>query len=262
MRWKTIVFYTLLLVAYKVMPAQEISVDRPDQTDGVHLVPTGSLQIESGLAAVRSSKVYNYETQLMAPALLLRYGISEKFEARLFYQSERLIRNPDNTVDSSADNITAGTKIRILHNEDSKTGIAFLAGWTFPVMFDKQSNNYSIFESKISVSHKMNDKTDLGYNIGFVVLGENPLAFIFTLIMGYSTGPRSNIFIETFGEISKAEGRKFSFDAGYSYLIRKNFQIDFAAGTGINHKMFFLTTGCGWNFSTSKSPEKNARVSL
>mgnify|MGYP000896094830 CR=1 FL=1 len=44
-----------------------------------------------------------------------------------------------------------------------------------------------------------------------------------------------------------------SVDAGVTYLIKKNLQLEFSFGTGINHTMNYMAIGCSINIS--KAPE-------
>ena len=44
-----------------------------------------------------------------------------------------------------------------------------------------------------------------------------------------------------------------NFDAGFTYLIKDNFQLDFSFGTGINHAMNYLSIGCSLNIAKEKN---------
>jgi hypothetical protein len=37
-----------------------------------------------------------------------------------------------------------------------------------------------------------------------------------------------------------------NFDAGLTYLVKDNVQLDFSFGTGLTHKMNYISLGCCW----------------
>ena len=46
-----------------------------------------------------------------------------------------------------------------------------------------------------------------------------------------------------------------NFDAGLTYLIQDNFQLDASFGTGINHNMNYFSVGASINISKAKKEE-------
>ena len=76
----------LLICTTITVCSQDIITDRPDQTEASSTVPKNSFQIEMGILAQTSSN--KTVTNFAGPSTLIRYGISEKVELRLFNQFE------------------------------------------------------------------------------------------------------------------------------------------------------------------------------
>jgi len=53
--------------------------------------------------------------------------------------------------------------------------------------------------------------------------------------------------VEPYSELIDFAVYEASFDAGFTYLLRDNFQLDFSFGTGINYKMNYLSAGFSWS---------------
>jgi hypothetical protein len=54
-------------------------------------------------------------------------------------------------------------------------------------------------------------------------------------------------FLETYGEVVDFNDWISNFDAGLTYLIKENMQLDFSFGLGLNHKMNFFSMGYSMN---------------
>ena len=53
---------------------------------------------------------------------------------------------------------------------------------------------------------------------------------------------------EPFGEIAELEELILNADAGFTYLVHENFQLDFLLGTGINQRNNYFGIGGSWLF--------------
>ncbi|MGD9995159.1 MAG: hypothetical protein AB7S69_17805 [Salinivirgaceae bacterium] len=81
---KQVILGLILAIAIIKLNAQSIVTDRPDQTESSVIVPQKSFQIESGVL------FENYESnsfkRAVLPTALVRYGVNQYFELRLFEQ--------------------------------------------------------------------------------------------------------------------------------------------------------------------------------
>jgi len=56
----------------------------------------------------------------------------------------------------------------------------------------------------------------------------------FTLVSGYSSTEKLGAFVEAYGDFSKYSIPENKVNGGITYLVFQNFQVDVAAGVGLN----------------------------
>lgn len=64
--------------------------------------------------------------------------------------------------------------------------------------------------------------------------------------MGIGVNDKVGIYIEPYGDWVNFTELEANFDAGFTYLVNPNFQLDFSFGTGLNHNMNYLSFGFSW----------------
>lgn len=74
--------FLLLILIATITFSQQIITDRPDQTESSSTIPKNSFQIEMRMVTQKSKD--NSVTSFAGLSTLLRYGISDKVELRLF----------------------------------------------------------------------------------------------------------------------------------------------------------------------------------
>lgn len=91
--------------------SQQIVTDRPDQTESSPTVAQGSIQIELGMITQTSED--NRVKLLAGPSTLIRYGISDKVELRIFnqYKSYKLELEGGSVSTSGWSDLEVGMKI-------------------------------------------------------------------------------------------------------------------------------------------------------
>jgi len=114
-----------------------------------------------------------------------------------------------------------GTKIQILQDESKNAEIAFLSHLVFPTGTEELTGGSFGIINKFCMSYPLTDDIGLGYNVGLNYLGEG-------------------------SELTKFEDFVLNFDAGFTYLANDNLQFDFSFGTGVSHKMNYISVGCSW----------------
>jgi len=110
--------------------------------------------------------------------------------------------------------------------------------------------------NKLALSHKLNENIGIGYNLGYNYFGDGKGDLTYSLALGINITDKVAIYVEPYGEITELKKHLSSFDAGFTYLLRDNFQLDFSLATGINHTMNYISTGFSWNIS-----KKNHHIS-
>ena len=246
--------FTLAFTFYSCfVTAQSINTDRPDQTESSSTVPKGSFQIETGVLLGFTDNDDISERQLLLPSTLFRIAITEGMELRVLNQFES---NKNKTFDetfSGFSDLEVGTKVQLFKKEDVNTEIAILSHLIIP----SGSKDLTIDEfgtiNKLSISHSISESVGMGYNVGYNYFGAGRGDLTYSLALGFGITDKLGLYIEPYGDLVEFEEHVSSFDAGFTYLIKDNFQFDFSFGTGINHTMNYLSLGCSLNISGEKS---------
>ncbi len=226
--------------------SQEIITDRPDQTESSSTVPKHSLQIESGIQLTTRSSLINTEKQLLLPTSLFRVGLTKGIELRVLNQLELYKERKDTLSIIGISDLEIGTKIQLFQKKGAWVEIAFLSHLILPVgTFGLSNKNYGTI-NKLSISHELNKKSSIGYNIGYDYFGENNGDFTYSLTYGFNITEKTSIYIEPFGRINNFSQNQTNFDFGFCYLLKKNIQYDFSFGIGVTQRMNYISTGLSW----------------
>ena len=243
-------FLILSLLLVKLFHSQNISTDRPSNTDNSSTLNQGIFQVESGIINSSPYNLNSRQINYTLPTILLRYGLSNKVELRLLeeYNFFRLVTdslllyNPIPGVNS----IHVGTKIQLFKKEHSSFELAFLTHFSLP-NFSKPTQSLEN-TSKLLASYKFNNSLSLGSSLfyGNDYLNNGNVNINYSLILSKSIKTKLSIFLEFYGTKNQNINTQHSIDAGLAYLIKENLQLDFYFGSGINHNMIFGSLGCSW----------------
>ena len=178
--------------------SQQIITDRPDQTESSSTIAKGSLQIEMGLVA--STLDNNKLNSFAGPSTLIRYGITEGIELRLFnqYEAHKLELFDETNKVSGFSDIELGVKVQLLKKEGVNTEIAFLSHAIIPTAKDELSNDKMATINKLSISHSLSEIFGLGYNVGYNYVGQIH-AFTYSAALGFSIADNFGGYIESYG---------------------------------------------------------------
>lgn len=235
-----------VLLAFSLgIKAQTIVTDRPDQTESSTTVPLKSLQIESGIL------FGNYENglikQTLIPSTLLRYGLTKDIELRFVQQFENIKNDVTSQSDFGISDLEIGAKIQLFKKEDINTEIAFLSHLILPTGSNDLTNDKFGTINKLAISHELNDKLGLGYNVGYDNMGEGKGDLTYSVALGIGLGEKFGTYLELYGEHAEFSNWGTNFDSGLTYLIKDNLQLDVSFGLGLNHDMHYFALGCSWN---------------
>ena len=208
----------------------QISTDRPDQTEGTHVLKNGNFQIESG---------WTFNSDGGSLNNLLRIGTFKGIELRF---STNLISGHEDMTGlfPSLDNLEFGAKFKILDKKETLTKISFLSHLSVSTEY---SDNSGGLLNRVLVSHEISESFELAYNLGYSKYFEQDNGLlVYSLVVAKSFG-NLGAFVEIFGESYS------SWDLGITYLIKDNLQADISYGQGINNELSYLSIGAAWNFS-------------
>ncbi|GGG93813.1 hypothetical protein GCM10011416_08820 [Polaribacter pacificus] len=237
-------FFSMLLIPSLIL-GQTISTDRPDQTEGASLVALSSLQFESGFVYGSFDKDGLDSQNLIAPSILVRYGLTNKFEIRLFQEFESQKNELQSKVINGFKNLQIGFKFQLF--QKNNTEAAFISHLIVPLGFNLIDPAFFGSINKFAVAHRLSDRFNLGYNIGYDYEGNNSSKGTYAVALAIKITQQLNFYLEPYGEWESLKKFKNSFDTGFTYLVNNTMQFDVSYGFGINHNMQYLSTGFSLN---------------
>ena len=249
---KYILTFAFVMIGY-LANAQTIVTDRPDQTESSSTVPKGSFQIETGVLVGFTDTDDVSERHLLLPSTLFRIALSEGIEIRVVSQLESIKNKTFDETFSGMSDLELGAKLQLFKKENVNTEIAFLSHLILPT----GSKEITIDEfgtiNKLSISHALSESVGIGYNVGYNYFGDGKGDLTYSLAIGFGITDKLAVYIEPYGDLVEFDDHVSNFDAGFTYLIKDNFQLDFSFGTGLNHTMNYISIGCSLNIAKLKN---------
>jgi hypothetical protein len=231
------------LLAQDVESIPELITDRPDATESPNTVPIGSFQIETG--GFYTSFEENIEGNTVQREVLgynttlVRYGILENLEFRLGWNFEEGQTTINGTklqdVTSGFSPLLAGMKVTIAQENGWIPTIGLLGHLYLPV---SAGNDYKPqttgADFRFSFDHSLSEKSGLAYNIGAQWGDDSPeVAYVYTLVYGYSITDNFSLYAEVYGDLPENSSGNHFWDAGLTYVLTPNLQLDATVGSSI-----------------------------
>ncbi len=210
----------LLLLLLSSFTFAQINTDRPSLSTGTHITPLRTFLLENGINYSHSEK--NFSLNVVA-----RTGISSLPKSEISIGTDLSLSGKENSY-------VLGTKIQIAASEDENKP-------QFAVYADTNFKNYS-FSGLLD--QKLNKNMELTLNMGYEK-AEALDMFTFISTVNKDLSPSLSVYGEYFSEFSQNTSPSHGLDAGIAYIIQPHAQIDFAAGSYLNHfkDNYFLTFG-------------------
>lgn len=233
--------------------------DRPDQTESPNAIPKGFLQIETG-SGFESFKDNNIKTEdLTLNTTLIRYGLLENLELRLGWDfvegSTKINGNKLNNITSGFSPLLIGIKMGITEEKGASPEIGLLLHTSHPFFAGEDYKIQSTgVDFRFAFSHTLNEKSSLAYNLGMAWDGEITSAnYVYTLVYGYSFSDKIGTYIELYGDLPEGNKANHFWDAGITYLVSNNFQLDISGGTSITKGQdIMIRAGLSFRIPTKK----------
>ncbi|MBL6964553.1 MAG: transporter [Bacteroidetes bacterium] len=238
----------LLLLFYTLFSfSQEIITDRPDQTESAQVVPLYTLQIESGTVYEEGLAGNNTFT---VNSTLFRFGLFEDFELRLGTDYSILSSDVTTQISKGFNPLYLGMKVQITDEKGFYPGIAFLGGLSLPFFATTDFKTDELApDFRFSISHSLAEWLSLGYNLGIEWNGEDnqPLG-LYTITLAFGLADWLGFYMESYGFVWNPNGDQHMADAGFTFLLKDNFQLDVSSGVGlnINAPEFYAAAGFSW----------------
>ncbi|WP_186991129.1 transporter [Constantimarinum furrinae] len=214
----------------------ELITDRPDATESPNTVPKGYFQVETG-AFYESFKENSLQTETFVyNTTLLRYGLLENFELRLGWNFEEVtftangLEQPN--VLSGMSPLLAGMKVEITEEKGWMPEIGLLGHFMFPftAASDYRPETTAV-DFRFSFAHTVSENSSIAYNLGAQWGDDSPeAAYVYTLVYGYSITDKFGVYAEVYGDLPEDSRANHFWDAGFTYLLQPNLQLDATIG--------------------------------
>ncbi len=248
-----------LLLALAVLAAGAVSAeddpliaDRPDFTDSPITITRGRTQIETGYTYTETGDL----EERAIGELLVRIGWTEVVELRVGFNSRILVNGPGVDIAGNED-VSLGCKIRLsdpLPPGARLPQVAVILATTVPTGSDELSVSDPQPSAILALSWDRSERTSIGGSVGYARLGEKGARFgeiSTSLSLGHDLSDRLGGFVEVYA-LARQEGRGNNqfVNAGLTWALSKDSQLDFRAGTGLDSDSadFFVGAGAALRF--------------
>jgi hypothetical protein len=226
---------------------QDLETDRPDQTESSNTVPKGTFQIESGMGIqIEQNGVTGFnDRSFMLPTSLFRIAMGNKFELRVvntlrYNRSESVFFN---TVGNWAiDDLQLGFKWKWVEGNGAKPQFSLMSHAVVPTGSGNVDNAYGVV-NKLLISHDFSNGCGLGYNLGYDYYGTGNGDLTYSISLAMPIADKLGAYIESYGAYSNIENFVTNADAGITYLMKDNIQLDYSFGFGITNRMNYHAVG-------------------
>jgi hypothetical protein len=213
--------------ALGIVNLPNIQTDRPDKTECAFLVPAKHIQFESGIAREWNNGIGT----TILPTLLTRYALNQFIELRC----ETFHRVSKNATVSLPTAI--GFKAMIAKEKGPWPAATFIGHMNIPTV--ESTKRFIMPSVKFCLQHNLSNIFSLNYNLGMEYDGFIPSPiYLYTVSTGITFTDKVGGFVEAYGNKGYQIKWDHKFDAGLTYLLKKNVQLDCSAGIGLYNNSF------------------------
>jgi hypothetical protein len=237
---------------------ETINPDRPDFTEGPALVAPGHLQVEGGYTYSRTGSAK--ESSL--GELLVRYGVDDRWEARLGLNSYDWIDTgvPGGKRISGFEDPFLEIKVRLNEaasdrRSPSVPALALLLQTTVPVGSRDLTSDVWQPTAILAFDWDFTDRLSLGGNVGGSYAADGSERFnqlFLSLSAGFSINDRLGAFLEGYGFNRESAGGSSThyLDTGLSCVVSKDLALDVRVGAGLDdpHPNWYAGLGASVRF--------------
>jgi len=231
--------------------------DRPDATEAPSTVAPGILQVETG-GFYESFESNNVKQETFVfNTTLLRLGLLDNVELRLgwdFVEGQTSINgNTLDNVTSGFNPLLLGTKVNITEAKGLLPEIGLIGHLYLPFTASKDYRPETTgVDFRFSFSHDLSEKSNVSYNLGAQWRNDSPeAAYIYTLAYGYSITSTFGAYVEIYGDFPEDSKANHLWDAGLTYLVSNDIQLDATVGRSFTEGQdILLSAGVSFRFPT------------
>ncbi|MDX1470277.1 MAG: transporter, partial [Flavobacteriaceae bacterium] len=166
---------------------------------------------------------------------LVRIGILDNLEARIGWDFREVKFSDRENVLSGMSPLLFGAKVNITEEKNGLPEIGLIGHIFFPftASSDYRPETTSI-DFRFSFAHTLSEKSSIAYNIGGQWGDDSPeMAYIYTLAYGYAVTDKFGLYAEVYGDFPEDSKANHLWDAGMTYLLSNNVQLDATVGSSI-----------------------------
>lgn len=267
MNQKILLYLRVILLAF-LLPGMasaqdeaDLITDRPDQTESAEVVPLYTLQVETGVVLEWQEKgEYSFIINADYGGTLLRFGFHRILEARLGTGISQIRSKAPGMVMNELHGmapLVLGLKAKVLVGNGLIPDLALIASYQVPGTGHEEFASEKLVQTYLAAfAHTLTENAGLGYNLGFEHDAfDKKSAFFYSAVIGFSAGEKMGLFLETYGSKSWFGGDPQTIipwdsraDAGLTYLVLPNLQLDLSGGIGLSEfaPKGFISTGFSW----------------
>ncbi|UCD48844.1 MAG: transporter [Phycisphaerales bacterium] len=234
----------------------ELVTDRPDQTESSETVRPGFIQFEFGWTHSEDDEGLDATSDSL-PETLIRLGVTNDLELRFGFDGYVWEDTDGVGTDEGAGDTEIGVKWKLWEETGRRPQAAILAGTSLPTGQARISSERFDPSIRLACSHTLTETMSLGYNlVGLWTTEEDErgdrdtTAFLaYSIVLGIALSEQVGTFVEFFGDAPTHSGKPAnSFDAGLTYLLANNLQLDLLGGVGLSEAAddWFIGAGVAW----------------
>jgi len=217
----------LILLSCVGLKAQNvINTDRPDQSDGTHIVEKNYFQIETG---VQFSKLDDI-TKGFDNVTLIRYGITRTFEVRLGNQYSTV---RDSNMISGIRPLTISFKNQLCKQHGLLPKVTLVSYFRLPFTIGPAfPANYFGYTVTLAARHDVLSNLKIYSNFGVTQDQQTAdLSYLAAIELNYNVTQRCSVYIEYYGNYARNVYPSNGIDIGFIYALKNNFAMDIAFGS-------------------------------
>lgn len=222
-----------------------IETDRPDFTESTSVVPKASLQIESGLTYERPGSGVR---SLNMPEMLLRYGLSERWEVRFAVPNYLWADGGGSPRVRGFGDTYVGAKLELRSWRGAE--FALIPAVNLP------TGARGLRAEKLTPEVKLVYSIDLPQGLSLSGMtyaafvrenGRDLTAWQHTLSLGMPVGNRVGMFVEHVADFQRGATPGHTLHSGFTYQPRPNTQFDMHYGIGLTRTAADFFVGAGYS---------------
>ena len=252
-----ILLLSFATLAQTTADTTEMESDRPNFTQGVSVVPSQTIQVETGVEFRRNNTGNDQEKDFDYPTALIRIGVLKNAELRLNFElaEERHFDQSDTsfpklkTKEKGFNDVQIGAKVALLEGEHGPLpDVGILGIVTLPVGNKAFRPPHAAPEVQLLFDNQINKKLELQYNVGYRKHRNNEeyrKELLYSAAITWQPIHDLKLYTEFQALKPVQTSPENTVNAGVMYKLLPNLQVDAYAGTGVSEAAPDFYTGAG-----------------